>query len=52
MISVYLTDQGRRLQESLPLLSKEANDEAIAGLDEAEVRQFTQTLRKVIENLS
>ena len=52
VISVYLTDEGRKLQSTLPLLSDEANEEAVAGLTPEQVRQFTETLRKVIENLS
>ena len=52
VISVYLTDEGRKLQSILPPLSDEANEEAVAGLSQEEVDRFTETLRKVIENLS
>ena len=52
VISVYLTDEGRRLETTLPVLSEEANEDAVAGLSPEQVRQFTETLRKVIENLS
>ena len=52
VISVYLTDEGRRLQSTLPPLSDEANEDAVAGLTPEQVKQFTETLRKVIENLS
>jgi DNA-binding MarR family transcriptional regulator len=52
VISVYLTDEGRRLQSVLPALSEEANREAIAGLSDAEVARFTETLRRVIANLT
>ena len=52
VISVYLTDQGRTLETVLPLLSAEANDEAVTGLSEEEERQFVEMLRTVIQNLS
>ena len=52
VISVYLTEQGRALEQVLPLLSDEANEEAVAGLSEAEVAQFVSTLRTMIANLS
>jgi len=52
VISVYLTGDGRALERVLPVLSEEANDEAVAGLSAPQVREFTETLRKVIDNLS
>ncbi len=52
VISVYLTDEGRRLESVLPALSAEANSEAVAGLTDAEIARFTETLRRVIANLS
>jgi DNA-binding MarR family transcriptional regulator len=52
VISVYLTDEGRRLQAQLPALSEEANREATAGLSAAEVEQLLATLRRLIANLS
>lgn len=52
VISVYLTDEGRRLESVLPALSEEANSEAVAGLSDAEVTRFTETLRRVIANLT
>lgn len=52
VISVYLTDEGRRLQSVLPSLSDESNAEAVAGLSDAQVAEFTTTLRRVITNLS
>jgi len=52
VISVYLTEEGRQLQERLPVLSEEANQEAIADLSPAEVERFLETLRRVIANLS
>src|SRR5215208_7141618 len=47
VISVYLTEEGRRLRDLLPKLSEEANEESVAGLSEHEVETFTRTLRKV-----
>jgi DNA-binding MarR family transcriptional regulator len=52
VISVYLTDEGRRLESVLPALSEEANREAVAGLSDAEIARFTETLRRVIANLT
>jgi DNA-binding MarR family transcriptional regulator len=52
VISVYLTDEGRRLESVLPALSEEANREAVAGLTDAEIARFTETLRRVIANLT
>jgi DNA-binding MarR family transcriptional regulator len=52
VISVYLTDQGRRLEQILPPLSDETNREAVAGLSEPEKRQFIETLRRIIRNLT
>ena len=52
VISVYLTDEGRLLQEQLPTLSEEANQEALDGLSAAEVEGFVRTLRRIIANLS
>jgi DNA-binding MarR family transcriptional regulator len=51
VISVYLTDEGKRLQAQLPVLSEEANREATAGLTHQEVERFVETLRKIIDNL-
>lgn len=52
VISVYLTEEGRTLETLLPLLSEEANAETVAGIDPADVERFTETLRKIIANLS
>ena len=52
VISVYLTEEGRRLQAQLPALSEEANREALSGLSEADVERLVQTLRHIIDNLS
>lgn len=52
VISVYLTEAGRRLQSVLPPLAEEANREAVAGLSEDEVNRLIEMLRKVIANLS
>jgi DNA-binding MarR family transcriptional regulator len=52
VISVYLTEEGRHLQDQLPALSEEANQEALNGLAEGEVERFVQTLRQIIANLS
>ena len=52
VISVYLTEEGRTLQEQLPTLSDEANQEALAGLSDEETERFVATLRKIIANLS
>lgn len=52
VISVYLTDAGRALRDVLPGLADETNDEAIAGLSEPQVRQFSDILRRIIKNLS
>jgi DNA-binding MarR family transcriptional regulator len=51
VISVYLTDAGRALQSVLPALSDETNQEAVAGLSAAQVRQFSETLQRIIKNL-
>jgi DNA-binding MarR family transcriptional regulator len=52
VISVYLTEEGRRLQAQLPVLSEEANAEALSGLSDADVERLVQTLRHIIANLS
>lgn len=52
VISVYLTEEGHKLESLLPLLSKEANAETVAGIDPADVERFTKTLRAIIANLS
>src|SRR5688500_17356760 len=52
VISVYLTEEGRRLQAQLPALSEEANQEALDGISEAEVEGFVGILRRIIANLS
>ena len=52
VISVYLTDAGRALEQVLPVLSEETNQEAVAGLSDEQVPQFCETLRRVIRNLS
>lgn len=52
VISVYLTDEGKRLQAQLPTLSDEANRDATAGLSDDEVRRFVGTLRTIITNLT
>jgi DNA-binding MarR family transcriptional regulator len=52
VISVYLTAEGRRLQETLPELGEEANREAVAGLTRDQVDSLVATLRVVIKNLS
>jgi DNA-binding MarR family transcriptional regulator len=52
VISVYLTEEGRRLQAQLPALSEEANREALNGLSDADVERLVQTLHHIIANLS
>lgn len=52
VISVYLTDKGRALERLLPALAEETNREAIAGLSDEQVQQFTGTLEHIIHNLS
>jgi MarR family transcriptional regulator, organic hydroperoxide resistance regulator len=52
VISVYLTDDGRRLQEQLPAVSEAANRDALAGIPDAEIDAFVATIRKIIANLS
>lgn len=52
VISVYLTDAGRALENVLPGLSEETNREAVAGLPDDQVSQFCDTLRHLIQNLS
>ena len=52
VISVYLTDAGRDLEKVLPPLADETNVEAVAGLTDEQLAQFSDMLRKVIQNLS
>ena len=52
VISVYLTDQGRDLEQILPPLSDETNRESVAGLTEQQKRQLGDILRHIVHNLS
>ncbi len=52
VISVYLTDAGRALNGVLPALSDTTNREAVAGIADDELARFSDTLRKIIQNLS
>jgi DNA-binding MarR family transcriptional regulator len=52
VISVYLTDEGRRLQAQIPSLSEQANREALAGIPDDEAAAFIATIRRIIANLS
>jgi MarR family transcriptional regulator, organic hydroperoxide resistance regulator len=52
VISVYLTEEGKRLQDQLPALSEDANRDATAGLSPDEIDRFVHTLRKIIANLT
>ncbi len=52
VISVYLTDAGRKLEDVLPAIADETNMETIAGLSPQQVDQFRAILRQIIINLS
>ncbi len=52
VISVYLSDAGRQLQDVLPAIAEETNAEAVAGLSPQRVAELQSTLRQIIANLS
>ena len=52
VISLYLTEQGRLLMQSLPLIGPQTDAALLTGLGETDLACFCQALRHVIANLS
>lgn len=47
---IYVTEEGKRIQESLIPLAREASEEAVKGLSADEVEELKRLLVKVISN--
>ena len=52
VINLYLTEQGRLLMRSLPLIGPQTDASLLAGMSETELACFRQALQHVIANLS
>ncbi len=52
VINLYLTDQGRLLMQSLPLIGPQTDAALLAGLSETDLACFRHALEHVIANLS
>ena len=51
LVAVYITDEGRARIEPLRKIAKRIEKEALAGLDDKDVRRLRRLLKKVSKNL-
>jgi DNA-binding MarR family transcriptional regulator len=52
VINLYLTEHGRRLVTTLPMIGEQTDEEMLRGSSLADQACFLQALRRVIANLS
>lgn len=52
VINLYLTQRGRELVQTLPLIGQDTDRDMLAGISSKEQECFVNGLRKVIANLS